>query len=84
MKWSEVKWSEVAQSCLTLRDPIDSGSYQEPTRLLIPWNFPGKSAGVGFHFILQGPSQPRDWTWVSHIAGRRFTIWATREALFSY
>ena len=26
-------------------------------------------------------SQPRDWTWVSHIAGRCFTIWATREAL---
>ena len=25
-------------------------------------------------------SQPRDWTQVSHIAGRRFTIWATREA----
>ena len=25
-------------------------------------------------------SQPRDQTWVSHIAGRCFTIWATREA----
>ena len=25
-------------------------------------------------------SQPRDWTQVSHIAGRFFTIWATREA----
>ena len=25
-------------------------------------------------------SQPRDWTWVSCIAGRFFTIWATREA----
>ena len=24
---------------------------------------------------------PRDWTWVSHIAGRFFTIWANREAL---
>ena len=24
-------------------------------------------------------SQPRDQTWVSRIAGRRFTIWATRE-----
>ena len=24
-------------------------------------------------------SQSRDWTWVSHIVGRRFTIWATRE-----
>ena len=26
-------------------------------------------------------SQPRDLTWVSYIAGRLFTIWATREAL---
>ena len=24
-------------------------------------------------------SQPRDWTQVSHMVGRRFTIWATRE-----
>ena len=27
----------------------------------------------------RGSSWPRDWTWVFHIAGRRFTIWATRE-----
>ena len=26
-------------------------------------------------------SQPRDWTWVSHFAGRFFTIWATRGIL---
>ena len=26
-----------------------------------------------------GWSQPRDWTWVSFIAGRVFTIWDTRE-----
>ena len=25
-----------------------------PTRLLCPWNFPGKSTGVGCHFLLQG------------------------------
>ena len=29
-------------------------------------------------------SKPGDWTWVSHIAGRRFTIWATREALLCF
>ena len=28
----------------------------------------------------RGSSQPRDWTQVSHIAGRFFTVWATREA----
>ena len=36
----DMKWSEVAQSCLT--------------RLLCPWDFPGKSIGVGCHFLLQG------------------------------
>ena len=29
----------------------------------------------------RGTSPPRDWTQVSHIAGRCFTLWATREAL---
>ena len=26
----------------------------QPTRLLHPWNFPGKSTGVGCHFLLHG------------------------------
>ena len=26
----------------------------QPTRLLHPWDFPGKSTGVGCHFLLQG------------------------------
>ena len=26
----------------------------EPTRLLRPWNSPGKNTGVGYHFLLQG------------------------------
>ena len=28
----------------------------------------------------RGSSWTWDWTWVSHIAGRFFTVWATREA----
>ena len=28
----------------------------------------------------RGSSQPRDGTWVSCTAGRRLTVWATREA----
>ena len=35
------------QSCLTLCDPTD------PTRLLCPWDSPGKNTGVGCHFLLQ-------------------------------
>ena len=31
-------------------DPMD----RKPTRLLCPWDFPGKNTGVGCHFLLQG------------------------------
>ena len=30
----------------------------------------------------RGSSHPRDWTWVSHIVGRRFTIWVTKEVWY--
>ena len=40
--------SEVAQLCLTRRDPMDCSL---PTRLLHPWDFPGKSTGVGCHCL---------------------------------
>ena len=66
----------IAQSYPILCDPMDC-------------SLPGSSV----HGILQarilesvailfskGSSQPRDWTQVSCIAGRFFTIWATREA----
>ena len=67
--------SEVAQSCLTVCDPMDR-------------SLPGSSA----HGILQatvlewaaisfsrGSFWPRDGTQASRIAGRYFTVWATRE-----
>ena len=67
---------EVAQLCPTLCDPMDCN-------LL----------GFSIHRILQarilewiaislsrGSSRPRDRTRVSHIGGRRFNLWATREA----
>ena len=40
-----------------------------PTRLLSPWDSPGKNTGVGCHVLLQGISQPRDQTQVSHASG---------------
>ena len=40
--------SEVSQLCPTLRDPHGL----QPTRLLHPWDFPGKSTGVGCHYLL--------------------------------
>ena len=30
------------------------GIWDPPTRLLCPWDFPGKGTGVGCHFLLQG------------------------------
>ena len=41
--------SEVAQSCPTTCDRMDCS----PTRLLRPWDFPGKNTGVGCDFLLQ-------------------------------
>ena len=58
-----------------------------------PWtNLPGSSVlGIFQAKILEwvaisfsrGSSQPRDWTRISHIAGRCFTIWATGK-LFTH
>ena len=39
--------SEVAQSCPTLSDAMDCS----PLGLLCPWDFPGKSTGVGCHCL---------------------------------
>ena len=41
----------VGQSCTTLCDPVNC---MEPTRLLCPWDSPGKSTAVGCHAFLQG------------------------------
>ena len=50
--------------------------------ILCPWDSPGKNTrGVAIPFS-RGFSQSRDGTRVSHIAGRFFIVWATREAHF--
>jgi len=36
----------------------------QPTRLLCPWDSPGKNTGVGCHFLCQGIFWPQDWTHV--------------------
>ena len=41
----------------------------QATRLLCPWNFAGKNAGVGCHFPSRESSWHRDWTHVSCISG---------------
>ena len=69
----------VAQLCLTLYDTMDSS----PPGSSVHGDSPGKNAGVGRHALLQGIFPPKDfWTLVSHIAGKFFAIWATRETQY--
>ena len=41
--------AKLLQSCPTLCDPMDCS----PSRLLYPWDSPGKNTGVDCHFLLQ-------------------------------
>ena len=73
--WNAV--CEVAQSCPTLSDPMDcsppgSSVHGILRARILEW--------VAISFS-RGSSQARDPTRVSHIAGRCFILWATREAL---
>ena len=88
--WNSRLQKVIANSCYYLQclheclvSSVMSSALQlyswQPTRLLGPWDSPGKNTGVGFHS--KGSSWPRDWTYVFSIAGRFFTVWATREAL---
>ena len=66
-------WSDT-QSCPTLCDPMDYTT--QSLEILQPeyWEW------VAVPFSRES-SQPRDQNQASHIAGRFFTSWATREAL---
>ena len=68
----KVKKVKVAQSCLTLCDPMDY-TVHGILQARIP------ESGSSFPSP-RGSSQPRDQTQVSCIAGGFFTNWATREA----
>ena len=69
--------SEVAQACPILCNPME-------------YSLPGSSVHGIFQAIVlewiaisfpRGSSQTREWTWISHIVDRCFTLWATREVL---
>ena len=44
--------AEGRVSRLVVSDSLQPHELQ-PTRLLCPWDFPGKNTGVGYHFLLQ-------------------------------
>ena len=65
---------KVAQSCLTLCDPMNYTVNGILQARILEW--------VAFPFS-RGSSQPRVRTQVSSIAGRFFTSWTIREAQFA-
>ena len=78
LEWVSSSWGsfqcsavQVAQSCPILCDPMDCTVHGILQARILEW--------VAFPFS-RASSQPRDWTQVSHIVGRFFTSWATREA----
>ena len=40
--------------CSVVSDSLQPMGCMQPSRLLCPWNFPGKNTGVDCHFLLQG------------------------------
>ena len=68
--------SEIAQSCLTLCNPMD----YSPPGSSIRGIFQARVLEWVAISFSRGSSWSKDRTQVSRIAGRRFTVWATREA----
>ena len=70
----------VTQSCLTLCDPVKysppgSSVHRIFQARILEW--------VAISFS-KGSSWPRDWTWISCVACRLFTIWVTKEVCTFY
>ena len=77
-RWQE--YIEITQSCPTFCNPMDcsppgSSLHGFLQARVLEW--------VAISFS-RGSSWPRDRTWVSHIPGRRFNLWAARKALVDY
>ena len=70
-----MKPCEIAQSCLTLCDPMACNLLGSSVHGILQARVL-ESVVISFS---RGSSQPRDWTQVYYIAGRHFTIWAIRE-----
>ena len=75
LKNRKEKESEVAQSCPSLCNPMGCSLPGSSIHEILQ---AGKLEWVAISFSRRS-SQPRDRTQVSHIVGRRFNIWATRE-----
>ena len=57
LEWVAIAFSNAWKwSCSVVPDSLQPHGLQ-PTRLLRPWDFPGKSTGVGCHCLLQGDTE---------------------------
>ena len=65
-----------AQLCLTLCDPMDCS----PAGSSVHGIFQARILEWVVISFFRGSSWARNWTQVSHVVGRFFTAWATREA----
>ena len=75
------KESEVGQPCPTLCDPMDCSLPGFSVHgIFVHGIFQARVLEWGAIYFSRGSSWPSDRTQVSCIAGRRFTLWATREA----
>ena len=67
--------ANIVRACLVMFDSFVT-PWAVATRLLCPWNFPGKNIGVFYHFYSRGSSQSWDRVHISvspALAGRFFT-----------
>ena len=73
-----------SQDMETIQVPINKLTYEdEDINIFMKIYTYNGTLTIKLMFIMpssRGSSQPRDWTQVSHIAGRLFAVWATREA----
>ena len=71
------KWSEFTQSCPRLGNPV----HCSPPGFSVLGILQARTLEWVAISFSRGYSWTREWIWVSCIAGRFFTIWATRGAL---
>ena len=76
MKSLSQVWYFVTPWTVAHQAPVSMGFSRQEYWSGLPFPSPGDLPNP---WIEPRSSRPRDWTGISRIAGRRFTIWATRE-----
>ena len=64
-KYKQMVPIHPVHACSVMSDSVIHGTL--PARFLCSWDFPGKNAGVGYHFLLQGIFPTQDQTRISYL-----------------